>query len=449
MDTKNKIMDLLKVNHKKIQVAFDEPEITSDAGALLVGKADEAMRLAEQLAAVVKDKRGQGRIDHTVEDMLRQRLTQICLGYPDADDCDHFRADPALKAAVGRLPSDPALASQPTMTRLENSVSRKDLLRLANVFGDLFIQSFDSPPEAVIIDLDPTVDLCHGMQEMSLFNGWVGERCLMPLHVYDGITGRLITTVLRPGKTPLGGEIITVLKRIVRRLRAAWPDVVLILRADSHFSKPEIMDWCDGNGVEFILGLGGNSALDNRHDIQLAVADAKRLWPEARKAGGESIRRFVSFSYAAGTWSAERRVVAKISANEFGVDTRFVVTSLEAAGAKYLYETVYCGRGNMELMIMDHKTGLESDRTSCTSFKANQFRLLIHSAAYVAMGWIREKLLAGTEYASARFATIRTRLLKIGARVEEGKTYVRFHLPTAFPHKEVFAGATAPAPSTG
>ena len=449
MDTKLKIMDLLKVNSKKIQVAFDEPEITSDAGALLVGKGDKAMRLTEQLAAAIKDNRVQGKIDHTVEDMLRQRFTQICLGYPDADDCDHFRNDPAFKTAVGRLPSGPALASQPTMTRFENSVSRKDLLSVANVFGDIFIQSFDAPPETVIIDLDPTVDLCHGMQEMSLFNGWVGEHCLMPLHVYDGITGRLITTVLRPGKPPLGGEIITVLKRIVRRLRAAWPDVVLILRADSHFSKPEIMDWCDGNGVEFILGLGGNSALDTRDDIQLAVADAKRLWPEARKAGCDHSRRFVSFRYAANTWAVQRRIVAKIAMNELGADTRFVVTSFEAAGTAYLYETVYCDRGNMELMIKDHKTGLESDRTSCTSFKANQFRLFIHSAAYVVMGWIREKLLAGTKYASARFTTIRMRLLKIGARVEEGKTYVRFHLPTAFPHKEVFAGATSPAAATG
>ena len=271
----------------------------------------------------------------------------------------------------------------------------------------------------------------------------------MPLHVYDGITSRLITTVLRPGKTPLGGEIITVLKRIVRRLRTAWPDVVLILRADSHFSKPEIMDWCDVNGVEYILGLGGNSALNKRHDVQLAAAHAERLWPEARRAGRGQIRRFVSFSYAAKTWKVERRIVAKISRNELGPDTRFVVTSLEDAGAKYLYEVVYSGRGSMELMIMDHKTGLESDRTSCSSFKANQFRLFIHSAAYVAMGWIREKLLAGTAYAAARFATIRTRLLKIGARVEEGKTYVRFHLPTAFPHKNVYAGASALAAASG
>lgn len=447
MDTKQKNMDLFKVKRKRIQVAFDEPGVTSDAGTLLVGKAEEAMRIAKQLAAVIKDNRGQGRIDHTIEDMLKQRFVQICQGYADADDCDHLRDDPAFKTAVGRLPSDPALASQPTMTRFENSVSSKDLLRIANVFGDLFIQSFDAPPESVIIDLDPTVDLCHGMQEMSLFNTWVGERCLMPLHVYDGITGRLITTVLRPGKTPLAGEIIAVLKRIVRRLRAVWPDVVLILRADSHFSKPEIMDWCDANGVEFIIGLGGNSALNNRPDIKLAVADAERLWPEARKKGREHVRRFVSFSYAAGTWKTQRRVVGKIEVNEHGADTRFIVTSFEAPGAAYLYETVYCDRGNMELMIMDHKTGLESDRTSCSSFKANQFRLFIHSAAYVAMGWIREKLLAGTAYAAARFSTIRTRLLKVGARVEEGRTYVRMHLPSAFPHKEVYARASALATS--
>ena len=336
---------------------------------------------------------------------------------------------------AGRLPEADALASQPTMSRLENRVSPQELLRIGYALVDQFIASFDVAPEAIVLDLDPTSDHVHGNQQLALFNAFEDEYCFMPFHLYDGLSGKLITTVLRPGKTPTSQEIISVLKRVVKRLRIAFPKTRLIFRADSHHTKPAVMDWMEKHSIEFATGLQINKRLKEQFAGTLQEAQTKF------KRTGKPVRVFASGHYQAGSWSRARRVICRVLVTENGEDMRFIITSFEHSGAKYLYETVYCGRGSMELMIKDHKNGLYSDRTSCHKFTANQFRLFLHSAAYVVMHHIRSVRLKGTQLSHAQFDTIRLRLLKIGTRVENGKTRILLHFPKAFANIPEFQSA--------
>lgn len=319
------------------------------------------------------------------------------------------------------------------MTRLENQITRKDLVRLGYALGDIFLDSFAAPPEAIVIDMDPTAVHGYGAQQLLLFNKYEDEYCLMPFHVYDGLTGKLITAVIRPGKTPSAGEILTVLKRIVKQIRARFPKTMLIFRADSHHCKPEVHAWCDVNRVKFIVGLSQNKALNRQFDF--AVEQAKLKYRRLRSP----CRVFASGYYAAGTWAKPRRVICRVVIDAGGnVDIRYIVTSFEQTGAKYLYDEIYCDRGNAERFIKEHKVGLKSDRASCYKATANQFRLFLHSAAYMLMHALRERMLAGTELADAQFDTIRLRLLKCAARVEVSVRRIIFHLPQHFPLKNVY-----------
>jgi len=420
------------IGRTRVQAVFDEPELSSDGGALILREAAEANGIIDAMASVIRDDRNQAYVRHTLKELLTQRSVQICHGYEDANDCDTLRHDAALKVAAGRTPGDAPLASQPTMTRLENSVGLRDLIGLFHVFVESFLDSYEARPPCMIIDMDPTANRVYGDQQLALFNGHYDEYCLMPFHVYEGLTGRLIATVVRPGKTPSKEEILAVLKRIVRRIQARFPDTFLIFRADSHHTKPAVLDWLEANGVHYVLGMATNAVLRREvHPILERVAALQREeWTP--------FRRFHSFSYAAGSWSRQRRIVARVEATALGTDARFIVTDLQDAGAKVLYDTLYCGRGNAELMIKEHKCFLKSSRTSCTSAEANQFRLFLHSAAYVIMHGFRETVLRGTDLATATFETIRLRLLKVAARVETRRGVVRFHFPASSPAAPVF-----------
>jgi hypothetical protein len=413
---------------KKITARFDEPRVSSDGGVLYMREVDQQIGLMDRLVEVIDDPRRQSHIDHTLGELMRQRTYQIGCGYEDADDCDHLRADPALKTAVGRDPGDdPDLGSQPTMTRLENAVTHRDLLRMGYAFIDHFIASYETTPELIVLDLDPTADHAHGHQQLTFFNAHEDEYCFMPFHVYEGLSGKYITSVLRAGKVPAAAEIISVLKRIVRRIRRAWPEVRIVFRADSHHTKPKVMTWMHAHNVEFITALQWNQKLPKL--FALAIQEAEKKYQRV----GRAVRTYASTYYAAGTWQRAQRIICRVCVTEKGTDVRYIVTSFQEAGAKYLYEVVYCGRGKMELMIKDHKVALKSDRTSCHRKEANQFRLFIHSAAYVLLHAFRSNLLRGSEFATAQFDTIRLRLLKIGTRIEVGKTYIRFHFPASYP----------------
>lgn len=426
-------MEFTRLGSVRLQAVFDEPELSSDGGALLLREAAQANGIIDAMAAAIRDDRDQAHVQHTLKELLTQRTVQICHGYEDANDCDTMREDAVLKIASGRGPEDGPLASQPTMTRLENSVGTRDLIRLFHVFVDNFLDGYASAPDCVVIDMDPTPNRVYGDQQLALFNAHYDEYCLMPFHVYEGLTGRLIATIVRPGKTPSKEEIIALLKRIVRRIRARFPLAEIVFRADSHHTKPDVMDWLEANDVRYVTGMATNAVL--RREVQAMTDRAAAISREEMT----HFRCFHSFNYQAESWSRSRRIVARIESTGMGTDVRFIVTDLENAGAKFLYERFYCGRGNAELMIKEHKCFLKSSRTSCTSAAANQFRLFLHSAAYVIMHGLRDTALRGTDLATATFGTIRLRLLKVAARVEAGKTFVRLHLPARCPAAPVFA----------
>ena len=428
-------LEFTELGRTRVQAVFDEAELSSDGGALLIREAAEINGIIDAMAGSIRDKRDQAHVHHKLGELIRQRVVQICHGYEDANDCNSLRNDSIFKVAAGRSPADDPLASQPTMTRLENTVSLRDLIRLFYAFVDNFLDSYASAPKSIVIDMDPTPNRVYGGQQLGLFNAHYDEYCLMPFHIYEGQTGRLISTIIRPGKTPTDKEIIGLLRRIVKRIRERFPKTMLIFRADSHHTKPAVMDWLDDHTVRYVLGLGTNAVL--KREVQALVQELTK----SQRDSWKKYRRFHTFDYQAGTWSKKRRIIARLEASNLGVDVRFIVTDFDDAGCKFLYETVYCGRGNAELMIKEHKCFLKSSRTSCTDMKANQFRLFLHSAAYVVMHGMKETLLRGTELSKATFETIRLRLLKIAARVQVGKTFVRFHMPSTCPAAAIFGRA--------
>lgn len=421
-------VQLHPIGRKRLEVVFDEPELSSDGGALLIREMAEVTGVVDALASAVVDKRSQPHIKHSYRDLIMQRVTQTCLGYEDANDCNGMRKDWAIKAATNRMDAHDALGSQPTMSRLENSVTVRDVIRMFYAVIENFLDSYSTPPANIVLDIDPTACHVYGSQELALYNSHYGSHCLMPFHVYEGLTGKVVATVIRPGKTPTPEEVIALLRRIVGRIRKRFPQAEIIVRGDSHHCKPDALAWMENNNVDYVIGLATNAVL--QREVAILVEEVDGLYRQGMKAA----RRFHSFEYAAGSWGdCKRRVIARVQATFLGPDARFIVTSLKHASAKCLYETVYSDRGSAELMIKEHKCFLYSDRTSCNSAVANQFRLMISSAAYVIMHAIRERALAGTEFANATFQTIRLRFLKVAARVEVAKTFIRFHLAASAP----------------
>ena len=437
-------LELPAVARKKLSLAFDGCRLSSDAGVLLLREVERELGIAERLAACVTDRRDPARIDHTVVEMLKTRMFAIAAGYEDADDCDALRHDPVFKMAVGRAPeTGEPLCSQPTMSRLENAPSRVEVARMMAAMVKLFCASWDRPPAAITLDIDDTVDAVHGNQQLSLFHAHYDTRCFLPIHIYEAGSGKPVAVILRPGKTPDGREVRTIIKHVTRRIRRTWPDVRILWRGDSHYARQEAMDWCEDNGVDYLFGLAGNAVL---HAHVQAVADD--LCVHRAEASVDKLRGFRAFDYAAKSWRAERHVVARLEASRRGFDTRFVVTSL-AGAPQQLYETGYCARGQAENLIKMHKTQLASDRTSCHSPTANQFRLILHTCAYWLMHGLRAAAPKASDWARAEFATLRLHLIKIAARVVERTTRIRVSLPTACPESAIFAliaGRLAPRP---
>ena len=428
-------------NRREIRVTFDEPRLSSDAGLALLMQDPFTRGYIRDFASAISDRRS--RHTHSIGEMVSQRVFQILAGYADGNDCDTLRDDPLFKLAAGRDADGPPLASQPTISRLENLPGKRDLIRLFYCQLDAFIATYATAPHAIVLDIDPTACLTHGQQELRLFNTHVGDYCLMPFHVYEGQTGKPVATILRPGKTPTAPEIIALLKRIVRHLRRVWPKVDIILRADSHHTKPAVMDWCEAHAVSFITGLGPNSKLNEQFGPFIRAAAEKYERNRSNGRAGEVVCVHASGDYQAGTWSRPRRVVCRVYHGPLGSDTRYIVTSFREAGARYLYDTVYCGRGAAELMIKEHKLGLESDRMSCTSATANQFRLYLHNIAYLILHRFRAVMLKGTRLARASFTRIRLELLKSAARITIRKTYVQLHLGVEHPLRDLWRALAA------
>ncbi len=422
------------VGRKKITAAFDGGRITSDGGVMLLAAAERRLQLADRLAAAIHDPRDPVRVTHAMADILRARIFAIACGYEDANDLDRLRTDPAFKLACGRLPdSGIDLCSQPTCSRLENLPDLRTVIRLGDVLVDLWLSSYATPPESVTLDIDDTLDVVHGHQQLSLFNAHYDERCFLPIHVYDAATGRPVAMILRPGKTPTGKEIRSHLRRLVRRIRARWPATRILVRGDGHYGRAEVMTWCENNALDYLFGLPGNKVLQRLVD---EAADDIRT----RRALEQKpvLRGYAETRYKAKSWKTQRRVCARIEATASGLDIRFVVTNLDKGSAAHVYDVLYCARGQAENLIKMHKSQLASDRTSCRSPIANQVRLVLHTAAYWLMLTLREAVPTTDHLSNAEFATLRLRLLKLGARVIETASRIRLAFAAACPEASLF-----------
>jgi len=424
------LFNLSGLGNKEVEVKFTMEKTSNDGGLLLLREVENQIGLINGLANCIKDGRHQSYVEHSIKSMLSQRVMQIAAGYEDANDCNVLNDDEILKLCANQ---EKVLATQPTISRFENKVNTKELYNMAKVFVDQFMASYESEPGIVILDPDDTNSFTYGQQELTLFNNYYGDYCYMPLHIYEGFSGKLITTILKPGRRSKSVNVFSILKRIIIYLREQWPDTMIIVRGDSHFCSKELMDWVHGlKRVEFITGLTGNAIL-NKH-AKVTIESARREYNKYNKP----VKRYHSFEYKANSWSHFERVVVKVEANSMGTNVRFIVSSLKNVRSKALYEQGYCARGAAELRIKDHKTYLLSDRMSCNSFLANQFRLFLHSAAYVLIHSLQNEALKGTEFCKATMKTIQLKIIKVATRVKVMKTKIRIELPAEFYSKWAF-----------
>jgi len=422
--------ELPSVCRKKLSVGFDGGQLSSDAGLLVLRDVEKRLGLAARLAGCIHEWRDPDLIEHGLEEMLKVRMFAIAAGYEDANDCGLLRHDPVFKMAVGRLPeSGNPLCSQPTMSRLENAPSKIELGHLMAAMVDQFCDSYSRKPKSIVLDIDDTFDAVHGNQQLSLFNAHYDERCFLPIHIYEGTSGKPVAMILRAGKTPSGTEVRTILKHVIGRIRRHWPKVGIVVRGDSHYGRHEAMEWCETHGIDYIFGFGGGNPVLTA--MVRETADA--LCALHALSGKQKLRCYRKLVYGARSWGCERRLVARLEVSPKGLDVRYIVTSLKG-GAKHLYETIYCARGEAENFIKLHKAQLDSDRTSCRDPKANQFRLILHTAAYWLMHALRNAIPKNSALFRAEFQTLRLHLLKIAARVVEGAARIRVSLPSACPN---------------
>jgi hypothetical protein len=421
---------------KHVVGEFDGGNLSSDGGLLLLAEADRQLGLTSSLARFLPDRRDPTKVIHGLDEMLAQRVYQIACGYEDCNDADDLRSDPVLKTSIGRLPeTDPALASQPTLSRFENRVTRTQLRRMAAVFVDSFVRRHASrEPRWIILDFDATDDEVHGQQQFEAFNGFYDEHCYLPLLVTAQVHGgphELLVAMLRPGNVHASNHALAVLKRIVRKLREVWPEAHILLRGDNGFGVPAIYDWCDENRVLYLINLAKNSRLQALAEPYMDCARAE--YAET----GEKVRKLYAETYAAKDWSRSRRVLIKAEVSAEGENPRFVVTNLRCGDARRHYD-LYALRGDAENRIKELKTDLKMDRTSCHRFVANQFRVFLHAAAFVLHSHLRRNL-KGTSLENAQACTLQRHLLKLGVRVRETVRRVWFHFASSCPVQHLWA----------
>ena len=447
-----------------IRGEFDGGPMSTDIGPLLLREVDRQTGLSERLAHAIEDRRHPSYVQHPLRDLLAQRLYQMACGYEDANDANALRHDPLFQLALERDPLSEAvaLASAPTFSRLENSVTSKDLYRVASAFVDGFIASYATPPELIVLDLDHSEDRTHGAQERCVYNGYYGSHCYLPLFVFEGLSGKFITAVLRPGHRPTGAENASIVKRLLKRLRQHWPETHILLRGDSHFANPELMALKPADPLlDFVFGVAGNPALSPLAEPALARARVQHQLhcTNAERTGNPPparTRLYEEVDYAAGSWPQRFRVLVKAEIMSQGDNPRFVVTSLARPTPETVYRLCYCARGQDENYIKHLKQDLHSDRTSDHGFRANTLRLYFACGAYVLHHALRTETLRGTELARAAPATVIRTLFKLAVRVIRYKDRIKLQLPGACPVQALLKRVTeilyrlpAPAWNTG
>jgi len=419
---------------KEVIADFEGGRITSDAGGLLLRELDLRYRLAENAVRCLHDPREGHKVKHDLLTLVRQRLFAIAQGYEDNNDAATLAKDPAFKIMAGKAPESAGdLASQPTLSRFENQMTAKDLRRLSDCLLDLYLKTHPGPRKVIVLDMDATDDPTHGQQQLSFFHGYYEEHMYHPLLVFDGRDGFPLAAVLRPGNTHGSHGALAVLKRLIKKLRQAYPKALILFRADAGFAVPAIYRYLEEQPeTRYVIGFITNSRLLAK--TAPLLERAQRQYQET----GEKQRLFTSFSYQAESWDKPRRIIAKVEYTRLGANQRFVVTNL-SRNPQFVYDDIYVLRGDVENRIKELKLELKADRLSCHRFLANQFRLLLHTAAYC-LFWLLRHHLQGTELATAQVNTLRLKLLKIGARIRETSRRIWVHLASGYPYRDLLAG---------
>ena len=418
-----------RLGRRVIEANFEGGDIGSDGGVLLLRRVDECIGLSRAAAAVLSDPRDPTRITHTLRDLLAQRIYGLCCGYEDLNDHDALRDDLLMQTAVGRAD---ALASSPTLSRLETRATRAQAAALHGVLVEQFIASHKRAPSELVLDIDASDVPLHGNQERAEFHAYYDSHCYLPLYVFCGQA--MLACVLRRSRIDGAKNAAAVLKLLVQRLRRAWPETRVIVRADSGFCRQRLLRWCERSGVSYIVGLARNARLEAQ------VRYAELMLADEYQRSGTKQRLIDEFSYAADSWNSPRRVITRLEHGTQGNNPRFVVTNLEG-NAVQLYERLYCARGEAENRIKEAQLDLFGTRASCHRFAANQLRLLLAALAYTLMQRLRELALKGSELERATAATIRSRLLKIGAAIVRNTRRVRVLLASHHPLRAVFLSA--------
>ena len=434
------------VGRREVVGSFDGGSITSDAGALLLGKTDRALGLVDRLAACFTDYRKPELIEHRVATLVGQRVFGIALGYEDLNDHDELRRDPVMAVLAGKLEAGRSncapVAGKSTLNRLE--LSRETATRyhkiaavpnaIESLFVTLFLEAYKTPPEEIILDIDATDDPLHGHQEGRFFHGYYDGYCYLPLYVFCG--RHLLAAKLRPANIDAAAGTAEQMARIVMQIRARWPQTRIILRADSGFARDALMGWCEANAVDYIFGLAKNARLKDTIAAELGEAQ------QESQQTGKPARRFKDFTWSTlKSWSRKRRVIAKAEWTRGEENPRFIVTTLTTGDGRHLYEDIYCARGEMENRIKECQIDLFADRTSTATMAANQLRLWFASMAYVLIEGTRRLALQATDLADATCGTIRRKLFKIGALVTISVRRIKFAMASGCPYQAIFATA--------
>ena len=415
-----------RVGRRVVEAAFDGGDIVSDGGVLLLKQVDDRLGLTRAAALAFGDERRSASVQHSVHSLLAQRIYGLCLGWSDVCDHNALRNDLVMQTAVGR---DEPLGSAPTLSRLETGATPEHAVALHEVLMEQFIANYAQAPKELVLDVDATHVPLHGEQERGHFHAYYDNYCYLPLYVFAGQD--MLACVLRPSDRDPASVVSALVKRLLVPLRRAWPKTKIIVRADSGFCRPRVLQRLERWGVSYIIGLQKNARLTQQVELaEMALA-------EQYAAKQTKQRMFGELQYAAATWSKERRVIARLEHGEQGANPRFIVTDLPGS-PKALYERRYCARGEAENRIKEAQLDLFGRRASCHRYQANQLRLLLAALAYTLMINLRRLALRGTELAQACTATIRTKLLKIGAVVLRNTRRVRVLLASAHPMKHVF-----------
>ncbi|MEM9940864.1 MAG: IS1380 family transposase [Planctomycetota bacterium] len=469
-ECKSSRLDLKRLKGRRVDVDFEGGTLTSDGGLLLLREADRRLDLLRRAAEMIPDPRSPDYVLHSQEELLTSRVLGIAAGYEDGNDHQQLRHDPAFQVAAGHTPAEGnydedryPLASPATHSRFENRIDAKTNLRLHELFVDVFLESFVEAPEEIILDYDATDDTTYGLQQRRYFNGFYDSYCFLPLYVFCG--DQLLVSYLRPSSVGAAHHARAVTKLLVQKIRSRWPEVKIILRGDSGFCISRLMDWCDRNDVHYVFGLQKNAVLNGKLACSMTLAKIRY------GVTGQKQSRFCWFRYSTQrSWNRYRWVLGKAEFGDDGENPRYVVTNLPsdqdvvddemywtrvngkpAIGTRktgnqcwpiedpeQFYRTMYCQRGEMENRIKEQQLCLFADRTSCTKFQANQFRLILSSLAYLLLDGIRRLALTGTDQARLRVDTIRLKLIKIAARVRVSCRRVLFQLASHCPNADLF-----------